>query len=166
MPNNANTLDTQVFYDSLTDCDNTDVISVGTFSSIGATGSNSYSVSPSYTIGTNGTSAADWNNLSITTGTGTSSIPWIASSPTTITQSGVMELRGENADIKINGRSLMDAIGDLEQRLNMLVPNPELEAEWEELRELGDRYRKLEKQCKEKGEMWKKLKSMPPPEVG
>jgi flagellar motility protein MotE (MotC chaperone) len=49
----------------------------------------------------------------------------------------------------------------VEQRLNMLVPNPELEKEWDELRRLGERYRKLEKKCQQKAEMWNKLKSMP-----
>jgi hypothetical protein len=71
-----------------------------------------------------------------------------------------MELRGDNADILVNGRSLMNAIDALEQRLNIMVPNPELEAEWDELRELGDRYRELERQCKEKGDMWAKLKEI------
>jgi hypothetical protein len=71
-----------------------------------------------------------------------------------------MELHGENADLKINGRSLMSAIDALEQRLNILVPNPELEAEWDELRELGERYRELERRCKEKGDMWAKLKEI------
>ena len=79
---------------------------------------------------------------------------------TIVGQSGTMELRGENADIKVNGRSLMDAIDALEQRLNILVPNPELEKEWDELRELGDRYRELERLCKEKGDMWAKLKEI------
>jgi hypothetical protein len=80
-------------------------------------------------------------------------------------QRGTLELKGDDADIRVNGRSLMDAIDALEQRLNILVPNPELEAEWDELRELGDRYRELEKKCQEKGDMWAKLKAMPPPEV-
>ena len=51
----------------------------------------------------------------------------------------------------------------VEERLNILTPNPELEKEWDDLRKLGERYRKLEKKCKEKAEVWKKLKSMPPP---
>jgi hypothetical protein len=109
-----------------------------------------------------------------TTGIDTSNVMW-ASTPNTvwttntadwsigsggINQSGTMELRGDNADIVVNGRSLMDAIDALEQRLNILVPNPELEAEWDELRELGDRYRELERLCKEKGDMWAKLKEI------
>jgi hypothetical protein len=88
------------------------------------------------------TNTADWS-----IGTGTN-------------QSGALNLQGDNADIVVNGRSLMDAIDTLEQRLNILVPNPELEAEWDELRELGDRYRELERLCKEKGDMWSKLKEI------
>jgi hypothetical protein len=79
--------------------------------------------------------------------------------------SGKLQLNGDNADIEVNGVSLMSLIDELKERLNWLTVNPELEAEWDELRELGERYRELEKQCKEKAEVWKKLKSMPPPVI-
>ena len=97
------------------------------------------------------------NTVWTTTGT-SSGFQW-PNSPAT-TNSATLELNGDNADIKVNGRSLMDAIDTLEQRLNILVPNPKLEAEWDELRELGDRYRELERKCQEKGNMWAKLKSL------
>jgi hypothetical protein len=42
-----------------------------------------------------------------------------------------------------------------------MQPNTELEAEWDQLRELGDRYRELEQQCREKSQMWAKLKTLP-----
>ena len=156
MTKNVNTTD--IFHTSLSDytLSSEDVISITSVSGLGAVGSNAHSV---YTTGANGTSALDWSNISISTGWTTTT------TPSTISQSGTMELRGENADIKVNGRSLMEAIDRLEERLNILVPNPELETEWDELRELGERYRELEKKCKEKGEMWKKLKQMPPPEM-
>jgi hypothetical protein len=80
-------------------------------------------------------------------------------------QNGRMILRGENADLDINGKSLKSWMEKVEERLNILTPNPELEKEWDELRRLGERYRKLEKKCKEKAEVWKKLKAMPKPEV-
>ena len=76
-----------------------------------------------------------------------------------------MQLTGEGADIVVNGESLMDTLKVLKERLNYLRPNPELEAEWTELRELGDRYRQLESQLAEKSKMWDTLKSMPPPEI-
>ena len=108
---------------------------------IGAVGSHTY------TTTTTGTGGYNWNNVT---------------SPTTISANGQMELRGDNADIKINDVSLSDWMKTVEQRLNILRPNPKLEAEWDELRELGERYRELEKQCQEKAKMWNKLKSMPP----
>lgn len=116
--------------------------------SLGAVGSNG-----PY-IYSNGTNTIDWSNISITSGSGYN---WASAKP-----SGKLSLLGEEADIEVNGRSLMSAIAALEERLNVLVPNPELEAEWDELRELGERYRELEKKCIEKGQMWKKLKSLPP----
>jgi len=72
-----------------------------------------------------------------------------------------ISLRGPQADIDINGRSLLKTLDALEQRLNMLTPNPNLEKEWDQLKKLGDRYRKLEKQCENKAAMWTKLKNMP-----
>jgi len=57
----------------------------------------------------------------------------------------------------------MDMIGKIEQRLNILHPNEKLEAEWQELRALGEQYRKLEQHIKDKQATWDKLKAMPPP---
>ena len=156
MPTNANTVNietfevSETFHNSLSDyTTGLDTISItGSGSNVlGASGS-SYNWITTGT-GANGTSALDWSNLTIGSSVNSS-----------ITQGGIMELQGENADLKINGRSLMSAIDALEQRLNILVPNPELEAEWDELRELGERYRELERQCKEKGDMWDKLKEI------
>jgi hypothetical protein len=82
-----------------------------------------------------------------------------------IKPSGTITLKGDDADIDINGKSLMKTLEALEDRLNMMVPNPELEKEWDDLKKLGDRYRKLEAKCKEKAKMWNKLKSMPKPNI-
>ena len=78
-----------------------------------------------------------------------------------VAPSGQLNLAGDNADIVINGRSLNDTLTAIQDRMNMLVPNPDMEKEWDELRELGERYRKLEKKCQEKSVMWSKLKSLP-----
>ena len=72
--------------------------------------------------------------------------------------SGIMELRGEKADVVVNGESMMQTLRDIQDRLNMLRPNPELEAEWDQLRALGEQYRKLESEFKEKSKMWNTLK--------
>ena len=77
--------------------------------------------------------------------------------------SSTLDLKGENADIKINGISLVDTLKTIQDRLNILTPNPELEQEWDQLRELGAQYRELEKKLQEQSDMWAKLKAMPPP---
>jgi hypothetical protein len=82
---------------------------------------------------------------------------------TSVSQSGTMELKGDNADIVVNGESLMQTLQVLKERLNWLQPNPDMESEWDELRELGERYRALEKQCQEKSQVWNTLKKMPDP---
>jgi hypothetical protein len=81
---------------------------------------------------------------------------------TTINQGGTLELQGENADIIVNGVSLMDKLDAIAERLNLLEINQELEAEWDQLRELGEQYRQLEQELKTKSEMWKTLKTKPP----
>ena len=72
---------------------------------------------------------------------------------------GQLHLEGDDADININGESLMATLRSLEQRLNILRPNTELEAEWDQLRELGEQYRRLEKEFEEKSKMWNRLKT-------
>jgi hypothetical protein len=100
------------------------------------------------------------------TTTGTSTSPWIAtgSSPGTLSveQSGTIDLRGENPDIKMNGKSMKAWMEKVEERLNILTPNPELEKDWDDLRRLGERYRALEKKCQEKAKMWAALKKVQP----
>jgi len=77
--------------------------------------------------------------------------------------SSTLDLKGENADIRINDISLVDTLKTIQDRLNILRPNPELETEWDQLRELGAQYRELEKKLQEQSDMWAKLKAMPPP---
>jgi len=68
--------------------------------------------------------------------------------------SGKIVLKGDDADIDINGTSLKDFMVQMEQRLAMLQPNPQLEKEWEELKALGDQYRQLEQHIKDKMKTW------------
>lgn len=128
----------------------------------GSLNNGSLSVIGGGTIGAGG--AIGSNTIYTTTTTGTGGYNWnIGAAPTTISQGGRMSLQGKDADIDINGRSMSDWMAKVEERLNMLTRNPELEKEWDELRRLGERYRKLEKKCKEKSEMWRQLKKMPAP---
>ena len=82
-----------------------------------------------------------------------------------IQPNNTVHIKGENADLLINEKSLKTWMERVEERLNILTPNPEMEKEWDDLRKLGERYRKLEKKCKEKSDMWNKLKAMPKPEI-
>ena len=113
-------------------------------------------------------SEINWDSNTWTTITDTSSIhsvnPWVNVSYGH-GDSGKVKLQGENADIDINGKSLKNWMERVEERLNILTPNPELEKEWDDLRRLGERYRKLEKKCQEKSQMWETLKKMPPPKL-
>ena len=78
---------------------------------------------------------------------------------------GRISLAGKDADIEINGVSLSSRLDGIEQRLAILRPNPDLEQQWDQLRELGDRYRQMEQELQEKTKAWDVLKSMPPPPV-
>ena len=85
--------------------------------------------------------------------------------PSSIQPRNTIQINGEGADIVVNGETVMDTRRGIQERLNILRPNPELEAEWDELREVGERYRELERQFSEKSKMWDALKQMPPPEI-
>jgi len=96
------------------------------------------------------------SNLTYTTnGTGANN-PWITSN-----DHSTLSVRGDadfNGDVRVQGRSLAEFMQQVEQRLNILQPNPELEAEWDQLRELGEQYRLLEQELEAKAEMWNRLK--------
>jgi hypothetical protein len=98
----------------------------------------------------NGTygAAADWSTQAL-------------KAPLTLNANGKIDLHGESADITINGMSLKTTLEALQERLNWMQPATELEVEWDQLRELGDRYRELEQQCREKSQMWAKLRTLP-----
>jgi hypothetical protein len=114
------------------------------------------------TIGAQGSNYV-FNTATMTHGTGSYIYPttWSDNSPSISGKTLLINGNSEfNGDVKIKGRSLIDFMNSLEQRLNILQPNPAMEAEWDQLRELGDRYRELEQQCKEKSDMWTKLKEI------
>jgi hypothetical protein len=120
-----------------------------------------YTVSPGYGAVPNVTITTGSNTSPYTIGAGTGiNSPWYSNA-----LSPKIRLDGEGADIEVNGESLIGMIRKIEERLNILHPNDELEAEWEELRALGNQYRALEAKLKEQGQMWAKLKAMPPPEI-
>ena len=91
------------------------------------------------------------------------SVPWTGSNTISIDSnwanhtSGKIKLDGPEADIEVNGESLITMLRNIEQRLNILQPNPELEKEWEELRQLGNQYRTLESNIQAKMKTWEAI---------
>ena len=65
----------------------------------------------------------------------------------------------KNADITVGGKSMREFMEQVEERLAMLEPNKKLEAEWAELKELGDQYRAMEQDLLEKAKSWDILKA-------
>jgi hypothetical protein len=60
-------------------------------------------------------------------------------------------------DLTVAGISVGETLKRIEERLNILRPNPELESRWSELRALGEQYRALEAELLEKEHMWAQL---------
>ena len=107
------------------------------------------------------------NGYTYTTNTTNTASPWISTgaNPMVVGQSGTIQIQGEDADIKINDKSMVAWMEKVEERLNILTPNPELEKDWDDLRRLGNRYRALERKCKEKAQMWEALKKVQPKQL-
>lgn len=72
-------------------------------------------------------------------------------------QSSRVILTGSEADLVINGVSLSATLQGIQERLNILTVDPELEAKWDQLRALGEQYRKLESEILQKQHMWETL---------
>jgi hypothetical protein len=83
------------------------------------------------------------------------------SNPITTTSNGTLELTGDNADIKINGESLMSTLQEIQNHLRIptaVVRDAEAEAEWAVLQAAGEHYELLLKQYKAKRQVWETLK--------
>ena len=68
-------------------------------------------------------------------------------------------------DVLIGDVSLKNTLSEIQARLNILQPNPGLEQEWNDLRELGERYRALEQEILDKQQVWNSLKKRRAPEI-
>jgi hypothetical protein len=123
-----------------------------------------------------GSSNTDWMTASITNMGAVSGTTYAGpytintSNGTSITQnfpptSAKIQLNGKDADVEVNGWSLVEAVKRIEERLGLFQPNPELESQWEELKQLGEQYRKLEQYIQEKQATFDRLKSMPAPDL-
>jgi hypothetical protein len=133
---------------------------------------------PSSSIGTSG-QLLTTSIGGLTTSTG-GSLNWATAAPTltsggyhvgsqsnytydTITLNGsnvkdsALTVKGDalfEGNVKIKGIDLNDRFDEIEKRLAILRPNNDLEGRWEELKELGERYRQLEQEILEKEQVW------------
>ena len=85
--------------------------------------------------------------------TGTNSIS------TGITGGANIHINGKDADLIINGKSYNETMAKIEIRLGILFPNPELEKEFDQLRQAGEHYRELEKKFLEQKQVFDILKN-------
>ena len=103
------------------------------------------------------------------TNTGTisngSAYPWVTSVNDTITIGDIpqrsLSVRGNaeiDGELKVGGKNIGESLDRIEKRLAILRPNPELEARWDRLRELGEEYRKLEQDILGQEEIYNILK--------
>ena len=124
-----------------------------------------YGAVPNVTIGSTTHTSATGINVSSPVWTTNTTAGQYSFTGQNTQPSNTVHIKGKDADLLINDKSLKTWMEKVEERLNILTPNPEMEKEWNDLRKLGERYRKLEKKCKEKSDMWNKLKAMPKPEI-
>ena len=110
---------------------------------------------PGQVVTTTGNGNLYWGNLNGTT----TSFGTITADPSlkgaTLSVKGNADFEGE---VTIKGKSLSEMLDKIEERLAILHPNPELEDRWDELKELGKRYKELEAELIEKEKVWAILK--------
>jgi len=103
--------------------------------------------------------------LTGTSGTSATTAPYVWASTTgwdTNSSSGTLQVKGDavfDGNITVKGRNLTEMLEAIESRLGILTPNPELEAEFDELKALGDAYRAAEQKFKEQKRVFEILKN-------
>lgn len=83
--------------------------------------------------------------------------PTYTFNPLNLTSSNRISLVGTDADIEINGESVVSMLRDIRDRLNILQVSEALEAEWAELRVLREHYEAKLIECRAKSHTWKSL---------
>jgi len=106
--------------------------------------------------GLNGTSGSSGQVL---TSNGTST-GWVTAMDPSL-KGSTLKVNGDadfDGEVTIKGKKLSDMFEKIEERLAILHPNPKLEDKWDELKELGKRYKELEQEIIEKEKVWNILK--------
>lgn len=163
-----NIIDTGQQYDSMAAGAVDDIISITSIDTIDL--GNCFDLSGPLAITGGGTGAAGYVNTTVGTGVYSNTVPnsYIYGngiSTGTLHPHNTLTLDGDDADIKINGESVMETLRWMKERLAWLDVRSDLESEWQELRELGDQYRALVSTIEDKVRMWDTLKKMPPPVI-
>ena len=124
--------------------------------------------SPVYTVtGTDTTNSSLYWGLNGTSGSSGQVLTSNGTSPGWITQAdpslkgATLSVKGDadfEGEVTIKGKKLSDMFEKIEERLAILHPNEKLEDKWDELKELGKRYKELEAELIEKERVWAILK--------
>jgi hypothetical protein len=105
--------------------------------------------------GTSGSSGQVYTTNGTNPGWGNITLAEPALNGATLSVKGNADFEGE---VTIKGKNLTEMLEKIDERLAILHPNPELEDKWDELKELGKRYKELEAELIEKEKVWKILK--------
>jgi hypothetical protein len=132
---------------------------------------NIYTTAPGY-----GAIPTNYSNVFVSTGTIPPANGWTLNNPTPwVTSAGSsgtisigddtkrssLQVKGDTnieGNLVVQGTNITEILQSIQSQLGLLVPNPQMEAEFDQLRELGDRYRALEALVKEQKQIWDILK--------
>lgn len=81
----------------------------------------------------------------------------------TITPSSRITLTGDDADIEINGESVVGVLKEIRDRLGIIQVSETMEAEWDELKQLREQYEAKLAECREKSKVWNALAAQEAP---
>ena len=115
---------------------------------VGAAASGTYTVD---TIDLSG--SIDWSTLGSNVTLGP-----VWSDTLSVNPSSKITLNGDDADIEINGESIVGMLKEIRNRLNIIQVSETMESEWDELRALREQYEAKLAECREKNRAWDALK--------
>jgi hypothetical protein len=111
---------------------------------------------PKSTITVNPAYPTHYGNVILTAGTGTTCTTGTNWTTNAVFNTGKVKIT--DADIEIDGLSLRDFMHSINERMAIMIPNPQLEQEFAELKACADRYRELEQKFLEQKQIWETLK--------
>jgi hypothetical protein len=80
----------------------------------------------------------------------------------TVQQSGQIDLKGDGADIVVNGESMMETLKEIKEMLmipSKLNRDTQLEADFDELKQAAEHYQALLEKYKDQKRVWDILKT-------